>query len=119
LDAGNNLLITLKASLPSLEYLYVQDNQLATLNVSNLATLDYRGDKGTRIIEDDAIVINVYPNPTVDKVYLSANADVKLYTLQGVLLYSGYGNEVDLTDYPKGVYILQVNGQTAVKVMKL
>jgi len=75
------------------------------------------GATAANTVED--IVVNVYPNPTVDKVYLSVNANIQLYTPQGVFLYSGFGSEVDLTDYPKSVYLLQINRETTVKVVKL
>jgi len=96
--------------------MYAQDNQLKKANVSNLENLESRDDKETRIIED---AISVYPNPTVDKVHLSANVNIKLYTQQGVLLYSGTGNEIDLTAHPKGLYILKINDNMTVKVIKL
>ncbi|MCL2329293.1 MAG: T9SS type A sorting domain-containing protein, partial [Bacteroidetes bacterium] len=126
LDCRNNQLTLLDVSgLVHLKYLDCDNNGLVTLRVAKLANLvTYNGDAQTRIIEIDeidenAIVINVYPNPTADKVYLSTDANVQLFTQQGALLYSGFGNEIDLTNYPQGIYILKINGGKVVKVVKL
>jgi len=146
LDCSDNQLATLNVSgAVNLQYLFCQNNQLTTLDVSRLTflkgldcsnnllvtlkaskleNLDYRGDKGTLIIEigeidESAIAINVYPNPTADKVHLSIDANVQLFTQQGALLYSGFGNEINLTNYPQGIYILKINGDKVVKVVKL
>jgi len=86
-----------------------------------LKNLTYRADEETLIsaLEDENAIISVYPNPTTDKVYLSTGANVRLYTQQGVLLYIGYGNEIDLSAYPQGLYLLKINGDTVVKLVKL
>jgi len=125
LDCNNNQLTSLNiAGLEFLKYLTCDNNQLATLKMSKRTNLiTYSGDKETRIIKDeideDTISVNVYPNPTTDQIYLSTDANVKLYSLQGVLLYSGYGDRIDLIGYSQGVYILQINESTIVKVVKL
>jgi len=65
-----------------------------------------------------AASLQAYPNPTSGIVYLTAAANIKLYTQQGGLLYSGYGNEIDLSNYAKGLYFLHINGNKVVKVVK-
>ncbi|MCL2329294.1 MAG: M6 family metalloprotease domain-containing protein [Bacteroidetes bacterium] len=123
LDCRNNQLTLLDVSgLVHLKYLDCDNNGLVTLRVAKLANfVTYNGDAETHIIEIDenAISINVYPNPTADKVYLSTDANVQLFTQQGALLYVGYGNKIDLTNYPQGIYILKINGDMVVKVVKL
>ncbi|MDR1678269.1 MAG: T9SS type A sorting domain-containing protein [Prevotellaceae bacterium] len=42
---------------------------------------------------------------------------LKLYSLQGKLLLQTTANAIDLSVYPRGTYLLQVNNE-AVKVMK-
>jgi len=69
-------------------------------------------------IDDNTVQFNVYPNPTTDKVFLSAPANVKLFNQQGTLLQSSYGNEIDLSAYPQGLYILQIHGGRVVKVVR-
>jgi len=43
--------------------------------------------------------------------------EIKLYSLQGMLLKEIVGVQIDLSAYPQGMYLLQVNGEM-VKVMK-
>jgi hypothetical protein len=61
--------------------------------------------------------LKIYPNPTTGMVYTGTESDVKVYNSQGVLLQSIFDNKVDLSAYPQGLYLLQVNG-TWVKVVK-
>jgi hypothetical protein len=67
------------------------------------------------IIEDDAI--KIYPNPTNGKVYIETERDIKVYNQQGELLLETFGNQVDLSTYPQGMYLLQINGRWS-KVVK-
>ncbi len=63
----------------------------------------------------------VYPNPTSGMLYVeTANGTVPaltLYSLQGKQFLQTTGNEVDLSAYPRGIYLLQVDGEV-VKVMR-
>jgi len=54
--------------------------------------------------------LRVYPNPTTGKVYIETESKIKVYNQQGQFLQETFGNQVDLSDYPKGVYLLQING---------
>jgi len=53
----------------------------------------------------------IFPNPTTGKVYIETESNIKVFNLQGELLKETSGNQVDLSDYPQGVYLLQVNGR--------
>jgi len=142
LNVPNNNLTSLDVTcLAHLQTLNVQDNQLTWLNVNGLGNLKYLdtrnnqltastiksigvnpdefySDTLTGIDTAEAITINVYPNPTTDRVFLSTPASVKLYNSHGAILYSGFGNEIDLSNYAQGVYLLQINGEQVVKIMK-
>ncbi|MCL2327493.1 MAG: leucine-rich repeat protein [Bacteroidetes bacterium] len=61
--------------------------------------------------------ISIYPNPTIGVVNISEPSEIKVYSLQGALLYETFGTQVDLSAYPKGVYQLYINGEV-VKVVK-
>lgn len=61
--------------------------------------------------------IKLYPNPTTDKVFLETECNIKVYNAQGTILQELFGNQVDLSEYPQGVYLLQVN-DVSVKVRK-
>jgi len=62
--------------------------------------------------------LRIYPNPTTGKVYLETESNIKVYDVQGVFLMETFGNQVDLSAYPQGVYLLQVNGGRWIKVVK-
>jgi len=55
--------------------------------------------------------LRIYPNPTTGKVYTETESNIKIYNLQGALLQETFGNQIDLSTYPQGVYLLQVNGR--------
>ena len=65
--------------------------------------------------------ISVYPNPTTGKITIKTDGrtipQVKLYSLQGQLLYKTTDNQIDISHLTNGIYILQVNNR-AVKIVK-
>lgn len=64
--------------------------------------------------------LKVYPNPVTDKLVIesvTAHPALTLYNLQGAELLQSHANELDLSQYPSGIYLLDVNGQR-VKVVK-
>lgn len=72
-----------------------------------------------RILPGDA----VYPNPTRGRISFrdGQSHNYRLYTLQGVLLRSGKGPQIDLSDLPDNMYILvyRIGDQTyAERVVK-
>ena len=73
--------------------------------------------------------IQIHPNPTTDKLYIKSEyriSAVELYTTTGKNIYQTqfpnvYNAEIDLSIYPSGLYILQVeteNGRWVEKVVK-
>jgi len=66
--------------------------------------------------------IRVFPNPAKSVVYIQngdgGKPEIKLFTLSGRLLLTMRGNEIDLSPYPAGSYLIRVNGETF-KVEKL
>jgi hypothetical protein len=75
----------------------------------------------------EASLIKVYPNPVKDHfVVLNSvilNASIEVYNLSGELLYNREQQsnkiEIDLSDFPSGVYILRVYNEESSKVMKI
>ena len=61
--------------------------------------------------------LNIYPNPTNGKVYINIESEIKVYNQQGNLLLETFGKQVDLSGYPQGVYLLQVE-DTWAKIIK-
>jgi len=65
--------------------------------------------------------IKIYPNPTSGSVYIKTESEtipkLKLYSLHGRLLQQISNTEIDMSNYPTGVYLLSIDGKT-VKVIK-
>ena len=64
---------------------------------------------------DNQIIL--YPNPTTGKVFFKTKSNIKLCDMKGLILEEFFDDQVDLSNYPKGVYLLRVN-ETRVKVIK-
>ena len=74
----------------------------------------------SNISEAKSIILSVYPNPTTDILYINANGEnlqVSLYNLQGALLIQAETSQIDMSQLPAGIYIVDVNG-TKAKVVK-
>ncbi len=62
--------------------------------------------------------ISIFPNPTTDNVYIAYAKDgdkTEIYTWNGILLSTksySIGNGVSLSEFPVGLYILRINGQS-------
>lgn len=55
--------------------------------------------------------IAVYPNPTEDYIFLSQISKWCLYNIHGQRMAEGYGNELDLSVYPKGIYWVSIEDE--------
>ncbi|MEG0559461.1 MAG: T9SS type A sorting domain-containing protein [Muribaculaceae bacterium] len=56
--------------------------------------------------------IEIYPNPASDKVTVSGINNInslELFNMQGGLVKVNYGNEMSVTDFTAGVYMLRIN----------
>lgn len=69
--------------------------------------------KSSLAVKDDQNIQNpvkVYPNPNKDGVFhLSNTSHWKAYSILGVELKSGNSNQIDLSEQPKGNYLLKVS----------
>jgi hypothetical protein len=61
--------------------------------------------------------LDFYPNPTSSVVYFSEESKIKVHDIQGVFLLEAFAKQVDLSTYPQGMYLLEVNGKW-IKVIK-
>jgi len=62
-----------------------------------------------------AMSLQIYPNPVSNILYIdlentSTPPEVKIYSLQGVLLLQTQGNQIDVSSLPAGFYVANVNG---------
>ncbi|MFY0606458.1 MAG: T9SS type A sorting domain-containing protein [Cyclobacteriaceae bacterium] len=83
-------------------------------------TLDFAYEAPELVLSDQMISdhISVYPNPSPDGIFtLSQHVGYSIYDISGVLIHSNEGKVIDLSNSPKGVYILKV-GSTKIKLVK-
>ena len=53
---------------------------------------------------------SIFPNPTNDGIFnLSKSVNWKVYSMLGEELKSGFGNLINISDQPKGVYLIKIN----------
>lgn len=71
--------------------------------------------------------LKLYPNPTANIINISNDEflieSIEVYNLQGQILYKSYNlNQnnvtIDLSDYSNGMYLVNVNNQTSIKIIK-
>jgi len=69
--------------------------------------------------------LKIYPNPVKDVIYFSSsnqyNLDIEIYNLCGVLQkrIAIVGNKIDVSDLPKGCYIIRTANSFSAKFIKL
>lgn len=62
-------------------------------------------------------LITLFPNPTNDILYFTESMNYKVYSMQGQLIYQGKNKEINLSNEPSGLYIVEVENQR-IKVEK-
>ena len=59
-----------------------------------------------------AKAVHVYPNPVSENLFVKLNEaeapDLKLFSINGILLKSVKGNQIGVNEFPPGTYILKV-----------
>jgi len=57
--------------------------------------------------------LTVYPNPVSNILHIETNnmaPEIKVYSIQGVLLLQTKGNEIDMSSLAKGIYFAEIDG---------
>lgn len=106
--AGNFILST-----DSTGQFYVADNDLFVAHYS----IDGIGG----IEESTAEEMRAYPNPTSGLVLIQSECvlgEIKVRNTQGILVSTHQGNTVDLQSQPAGIYFLEFEGATPLRVVK-
>jgi hypothetical protein len=78
-------------------------------------------DKIISFVDNENIFpIQVFPNPTSDKVSFSQKVDLaELYTLQGQCIQKSASTDHLMTDFPTGIYILRLTSEGKVSSYKI
>ena len=71
--------------------------------------------------------VKIYPNPTTDKVFVklpsATKTTISIFDMKGRLItrnqFTEMINEIDLSSYQKGIYIIEVKGETIIKTERL
>jgi exonuclease III len=78
-------------------------------------------DLETRVTEIPVTSFLVYPNPTTNMIHIQTGnetkPEVKLYAIDGRILQHIYSTEINISNYPAGIYFVQVEGRM-MKVVK-
>jgi pectate lyase len=65
----------------------------------------------TGLESNESSTLILYPNPTESKVSWDKERNYMLRNIQGIELVNGYGKGIDLINYPKGIYFIQIEEQ--------
>ncbi len=100
-----------------------------TITYNNQDVWDWMFSKslGTLTIEDEKLVnINVFPNPTSNKLTITtksnSNKKIELYNLLGEHIYSNLFSKkltIDMCNYASGVYLAKISEDSIEKVVKI
>ncbi len=85
------------------------------------ATPDNSSKSATNVSNEDQVKRLIYPNPVYDILTISGvgeKANYKLYDASGNVVAEGSGNKVNVSDLPKGMYIIKVGSKRSVFVKK-
>lgn len=93
----NNGVVEFGTSIP-----FICDcSDMASCNSNTLATVPF----------SEAAAVQIYPNPTKDAIHIQSSKTITalaLYSLTGALLQSAKGNDIDLTAFAGGLYLLKI-----------
>ena len=85
---------------------------------NNMNNLFYSFEKTSLGIKEFS-ELKIFPNPTIDYIYLPIESQYTIYDLLGKELIKGKGNKIDLSDLTKGVYIAKIKDYKSIKIVKL
>jgi hypothetical protein len=71
-------------------------------------------------------VVSVYPNPTTDKIFISnlesSNTQIRIFNVLGKIVHqqkNNLENGVSLSQFPKGIYMIQIVAENKTLSKKL
>ena len=94
------------------------------INIDAATTRDIQFKGCTQIVlsnELPAEMLVVYPNPSSDLIFIkniSEDSKLDLFNSSGRKILSQKGNQINISSFPSGIYILNVNESKRVKLVK-
>ncbi|WP_159519684.1 FN3 associated domain-containing protein [Sunxiuqinia indica] len=76
------------------------------------------GNTTDNIALNDAGKLRVYPNPVTDRLFLSSESEFQVFSSTGVLLLEGKGDEIQMSNFQDGLYLIKVNTEVY-KILKM
>ena len=116
-QVGENATFTPNVSASGVSSYYVKVSNDLCEKTSDAAVITVTTITSVSSEASDSEII-VYPNPTSGIIYLNTPADIRVYNMQGILLKTTFGSQADLSEYPAGIYLLQINNCEWRKVLK-
>lgn len=92
------------------------DNELWK-KINSLSSCEVIADLESEKVQD----FRIYPNPARDKFYLASKApiaEIKVFDLQGKLLLQTPQKTVDVSNLPRGIYVLEVQFKNGTKAKR-
>jgi len=83
--------------------------------IFNINIRDLTSDVNTTFSPD---AICIFPNPSADQIYWNHPGNWILYDAKGMMLEDGHGSNMNLTNYPSGLYFLKL-GKRSYKVFRM
>ena len=89
-----------------------QGNVLATEPIANIQKIVF-SDTITAVEDVEKGSIVVYPNPTQNILYIAGieAQTLRVYNMQGAMLQTAEGTQIDVAHLPVGTYLLQIGTQ--------
>ena len=100
---------------------YCTDDNYYSFDIRDLKTLKFADDYVSGITEIATDETKIYYNSQEQRVIVAngkEDAALKIYTLEGVLVKSGTGCELSVTELAAGLYIVSYDDKFNVKIMK-
>ncbi|WP_374550374.1 T9SS type A sorting domain-containing protein [Flavobacterium sp.] len=100
-------------------------SSITSIPVSIIRKIVFSEALGTTVIGENKKELSIYPNPSSDVIRINSNSNesmnLKIYSLSGQLLRSGEfepNQAIDVSDFSKGIYLVQVDDVTLKFVKK-
>ena len=94
------------------------------INIDPLTTIDIQFKGCTQIVlsnEQPAEMLVVYPNPSSDWIFIKnieEDSKLEMFNSNGIKVLNQKGNQINISSFPSGIYILSVNESIKVKIVK-